>query len=57
MLKKCKPYSPTHSSCDVCLSEKAELIAHCKDPKNVNKKTDLGTRCIHKKNFLLDNVT
>ena len=38
MLKQCRPYSPGQSSCDVCLSEKAELIAHCKDPKNVNKK-------------------
>ena len=56
-LKQCRPYRPGQSSCDICTSEKVELIAHCKDPKNINKKTDLGTRCIHKKNFQLGNVT
>ena len=38
MLKQCRPYSPGQIACDVCISEKVEIIAHCKDPKNINKK-------------------
>ena len=56
MLKQCRPYSPGQIACDVCISEKVEIIAHCKDPKSINKKTDLGTRCIHKKDFQLGTV-
>ena len=49
ILKQCRPYSQGQVACDVCVTEKLEIIAHIKDPNNINKKTDLGTRCIHKK--------
>ena len=57
ILKQCTPYSPGQKSCDVCITEKLEILIHSKDPKNINKKTDLGTRCIHKKKFQLGTVT
>ena len=57
ILRQCRPYSPGQKSCDTCISEKLEILAHSKDPKNINKKTDLGTRCIHKKDFQLGKVT
>ena len=57
IMKQCRQYSPGQKYCDTCISEKAEIVAHCGDPKNINKKTDLGTRCIHKKKFQLDAIT
>ena len=53
ILKQCRPYVPGQTSCDVCTSEKIEIIAHTKDSKNINKKTDIGTKCPHRKKFLL----
>ena len=58
ILRQCRPYSQGQKACDVCITEKLEIIAHIKDPNNINKKTEnKGTRCIHKKIFQLGSIT
>ena len=56
VVKECIPYKPGMKSCDVCLSEKVAIIKHAKDPKNINKRTYLGNRCIHKKKYALGSI-
>ena len=56
ILKKCTTYQPGNRSCDLCISEKLAIIKNSNNPNNINKRNDIGTRCIHRKNFKLDRI-
>ena len=54
ILKKCHKYSPGMSICDTCLSEKFYIIKDMNNPKNLNKRTDIGNKCVqHRKKHKL----
>ena len=55
ILKKCTKYQPGSGSCDLCLSEKLFIVKNLRNPKNLNKRTDIGNKCvIHTKKHKLD---
>ena len=49
--KKCSVNKPDNSYCDLCLSEKLCMI---KNANNINKRNDVGSKCMHTVKFLLD---
>ena len=51
ILRHCTLYKPGQRNCDLCLSEKASIITHLKSPKCINKKTDLSSKCNHRKQW------
>ena len=57
IVKTCKTYRPGDRNCDLCLSEKVAILKNINKPQTINKKTDLGTTCMHRKNFYLSGVT
>ena len=54
-LKKCSTYEVERKTCDLCLSEKKFIIASLNKNNLINKRTDIGNKCPHKKNKTLDN--
>ena len=46
-VRKCKTYTPGSKCCDLCLSEKFEIIKNLRKPNTINKRTDIGNRCPH----------
>ena len=52
--KKCSVYKPGNSHCDLCLSEKLFIIKNANNPNNINKRNDVGGKCMHTMKFLLD---
>ena len=57
ILKKCRSYAPGHSFCGLCNTEKKHIIRNSSDPKNINKKTDLGKKCLHIRGATLSEIT
>ena len=57
LLRICSAYKPGNKACDLCISEKLEIITASKDPNNINKRTDLGTRCLHRRQHALGKIT
>lgn len=54
IIKKCSVYKPGNSHCDLCLSEKLFIIKNANNPNNINKRNDVGGKCMHTMKFLLD---
>ena len=54
IIKKCRTYQPGNQNCDLCLSEKLNIIKNANNPYNINKRNDISTKCAHSKNFTLD---
>ena len=48
-LKVCNTYQPSKKSCDLCLSEKFYIIKNMNKKENINKRTDIGNKCPHKR--------
>ena len=55
--KQCKTYRPGDKHCDLCLSEKVIIIKNINNPKTINKKTDVGTTCVHRRSSYLSGLT
>ena len=47
-LKKCDVYDTGQKSCDLCLSEKYFIIKQLSQSNLINKRTDIGNKCLHK---------
>ena len=47
LVKKCFAYQPSAKKCDLCLSEKL-LIMKNRDPRSLNKRTELMNSCLHR---------
>ena len=54
-LKECQSYAPGQKACDLCLSEKFFIVQNLHRVNNLNKRTDLGNKCPHKKFYTLRN--
>ena len=57
VVKKCNTYRPGDRHCDLCLSEKVIIIKNINNPKTINKKTDVGTTCVHRRSSYLSGLT
>ena len=53
ILKKCKIYIEGGHHCDLCISEKIYLLRNINNPSAINHRSDLGNKCIHKKQVTL----
>ena len=57
ILKKCKKYQCGSKMCDVCLSEKAEIIRKKKSGmSSLNIRNELMASCRHRSKFMLSNL-
>ena len=56
ILKKCAKYKPGSKKCDLCLSEKLEILRCSSDINVLNRRTELMAKCPHRRKFLLENV-
>ena len=53
IVKKCKKYKSGSKMCDVCLSEKLEILkGRKKGEKMLNKRSELMNKCRHKRKFI-----
>ena len=57
IIKECKTYAPGNKSCDLCTTEKIEILKQVNNPSNINKRNDIGNRCIHKTAYVLGVIT
>ena len=53
IIQKCKPYAPGQRMCQLCVQEKVHILKHTHDTSNLNKRSDLGNLCPHKKKHKL----
>ena len=53
IVKKCKKYTPGQKNCQICSEEKFQIIKGLQKVKNINKKTDIGTKCGHRRKATL----
>ena len=47
IVKKCHLYQPGQKTCQMCLLEKYYIIQGMKKNNSLNKKTDIGNKCVH----------
>ena len=57
ILKKCTIQKPSQETCDLCTSEKLYILKNIRNPKNINKRSDIGNKCKHKNRHMLANIT
>ena len=53
ILKKGKPYRPGDRLCSLCNWEKVFILNASKDSNNLNKRTEINSKCVHKKKHTL----
>ena len=54
VLKKSCKYTPGNRYCDVCISEKTEILKASADKNNINKRSDIASLCVHRNKHKLD---
>ena len=58
ILKQCQRYAPGQKTCQLCLWEKVFIVKNLNSPNSLNKRTDIGNKCVlHRKKHYLDHVT
>ena len=58
ILKKCPRYEPGQKACQLCLCEKFFIIKNMNNPRSLNKRADIGNKCVlHKYKHYLDHIT
>ena len=50
IVKKSSTYQPGNKTCQLCVLEKFYIIEGLKNTHSLNKKTDIGNKCIHRRN-------
>eukprot|EP00116_Pleurobrachia_bachei_P002966 sb/3463228/ len=53
VIRKGHPYRVGQSTCDLCTSEKLEILARSRDPRLLNSRTEILAKCRHKRKFQL----
>ena len=48
-LRNCDVYDTGRRTCDLCLSEKLYIIKNLHQSSLINKRTDIGNKCPHRK--------
>ena len=56
LLKKCKTYAPGRKTCDLCLTEKVNVILSLRNTMCLNRRTDLGNKCPHMRGASLQDI-
>ena len=56
VLKKEKAYSKELKKCFLCTAEKIEIRKRINDPHNVNERSELMAKCLHRERHLLSHV-
>ena len=57
IIRKCNKYKCGNKKCDVCLSEKLEILNAGKRGEQIlNKRNELMYRCPHRRKFILKNL-
>ena len=54
IVRRGKSYSGGSRTCDLCLTEKVEILLRSKDPKLLNSRNELLGKCRHKRKFTLE---
>ena len=57
ILEKCSKRKPGDKMCNLCVSEKMQILLSSRDPKNINRRNDLSTRCNHLRTTKLGYIT
>ena len=50
IIKKCEIYKPGGKFCQICIEEKFNIIRGLRKTSNINKKSDIGSKCMHRRN-------
>ena len=53
IIKNVKPYTPGEKICKLCLQEKFSILI---SKPSLNKRTEILGHCVHRKQFLLNNI-
>ena len=53
IIRRGMPYKVGQTTCDLCTSEKLEIIKRASDPGLLNGRTEILTKCRHKRKFLI----
>ena len=53
ILKKSSKYQPGQRACQICVSESYYIIKGLLNSKNINRKTDIASRCVHRRDATL----
>ena len=53
IIRRGHAYRPGLTSCDLCTSEKLEILRHSSDPHLLNSRSEILAKCRHKRKFLL----
>ena len=51
--KRAPSYNPASKSCRLCLTEKTLILENANDPKMLNTRTEIFSKCRHRNQFLL----
>ena len=56
IVKKCSRYAPGNKICDLCTSEKLEIMKACTDQSNINKRNEIASLCVHRNKHKLARI-
>ena len=54
VVKRVKPFAPSNKVCGICLQEKLSIL---RSAPSLNKRSEIFGHCIHRKKFLLSNLS
>ena len=58
IIQECPKYTVGQYACQLCLCEKLHILKNMNSPKSLNKRADIGNKCVlHKKKHFLNSVT
>ena len=57
ILEKCSKRKPGERMCNLCVSEKMQILLCSRDPRNINRRNDLSTCCNHLRATKLGSIT
>ena len=53
IIKQCSKYQPGQKACQICVSEKYFIIKGLLKPESINKKTNIASHCVHRRDATL----
>ena len=54
--RKCFVYKPGMNDCDLCLTEKLFILKNVLNGRCLNKRGDIGNKCIHRRSYFYSSV-
>ena len=56
IIRKATPYQPGQRACNLCLSEKIQILKHLGNNSSLNKRNEISNPCMHKTKFKLNKL-